>query len=393
MTPPKSCRPDFGAFQAPEAPESDVLDRATLRGLSVDETVGRIMAFYAAQRDLRDVTRRQKVMVLGIMLRDFEKRGKQLTDLQATDVANYRAFLNELTRLPAEEGGISRNYAAHLVKQWNSAMCLVFGDQSKPGNGLKMRGFKQTPKDVDHLTQEDVDGIADAARRMHFKTEAHRVAFTAYVEVAWCAGPRVGSLLTPATTVASIGWADSVLHLGHMKNTEDGHKIVLTDRTVRALRNLVEALQQSKVWRGRDTPLFLGPDGRMMTMQWLNRALKRAAATAGVRKNVTTHVFRHSTGTLIGLENPKLAMMQLGVTEKVFQRHYNKPTLKDRLTRRDVLPGSTGVAQTPMEKLGSTFWKFEHGMIDRSELDNVLELTRLAERTNKKRTSDEFAYV
>ncbi len=165
-------------------------------------------------------------------------------------------------------------------------------------------------------------------------------------------GSRVGSLLTPATTVDHIQWADNILVLGHMKNT-DGHEIVLTDRAVSALRRLVEALQRSPVWHGRTTPLFLGPNGRVMTLQWLNRAPKRAAATAGVRKHVTTHVFRHSPGTPIGLENPKLAMQQRGVTEEVFQRHYNKPSPQDRPTRRDVLPGLQTGQRRPQTRKNS----------------------------------------
>ncbi len=70
-------------------------------------------------------------------------------------------------------------------------------------------------------------------------------------------------------------------------------------------------------------------------------------------------------------------------TAIVFQRHYNRPMLEDRLARRDVLPGSDGTRQSPMEKLGAAYWKFEHGLLDKAQLEHVLELTRLAERTQK----------
>ncbi len=93
-----------------------------------------------------------------------------------------------------------------------------------------------------------------------------------------------------------------------MKNSDGTHTVVLTDRAVRALRAWVRGLHASPTWRGPATPLFTGPDGRVVTNKWLNEVMKRVAAIAGVQKRVTSHVYRHTAGTLIGRENPKLAV-------------------------------------------------------------------------------------
>lgn len=85
----------------------------------------------------------------------------------------------------------------------------------------------------------------------------------------------------------------------------------------------------------------------------------------------------HTVSTLIGRENPKLAVQQLGLSDQVFQAHYNRPRLEDCLQRRDILPGSDGVCQSPMEGPGTAHWRFDHGLIDKAELDRVRELTRL----------------
>ena len=43
-------------------------------------------------------------------------------------------------------------------------MRAVFGETARPGEGLVMRGFKQTPRVIEHLTQEDFAALFDARR-------------------------------------------------------------------------------------------------------------------------------------------------------------------------------------------------------------------------------------
>ncbi len=162
---------------------------------------------------------------------------------------------------------------------------------------------------------------------------------------------------------------------------------------MRTLRKRIRSLSTSPIWRGPETPIFIAPDGTIPTGKWLNDGLKRVAAIAGIRKRTTSHVFRATAGTLIGRENPKLAMQQLGVSEGVFNRHYNKPRLEDRLHRRDILPGGEGVRQSPMEKLGTAHWRFDHGLIDKAELEQVRELTRLEVTTQTTPKPEESAYA
>lgn len=111
-----------------------------------------------------------------------------------------------------------------------------------------------------------------------------------------------------------------------------------------------------------------------MTDQNINRSLKMLAALAEVRKHVTTHIIRKSSGTLMARENPRLAREQLGVTEKVFEKHYNQPTIKDRMTRRDIVPGATARSRSVEERIGALYLDLAKGKISQVEFDR--EFTR-----------------
>lgn len=80
-------------------------------------------------------------------------------------------------------------------------------------------------------------------------------------------------------------------------------------------------LERMPHWQGRETAVFVGPDGKPLTAEWINRELKALVAVAGIHKPLTTHVLRKSIATIIGRTNPKYAHMQLGITSRVFEQH------------------------------------------------------------------------
>lgn len=137
-----------------------------------------------------------------------------------------------------------------------------------------------------------------------------------------------------------MGSERGLLALRHMKNKPEGHVDVLTPYALTVLQERFTVLRAFQLWAAPETPVFVAPGGTALTPQWANRPLGRLASAAGVANRVTTHIIRKSCGTLIGLQNPKLAQEQLGISERVFNRHYNLPTLEGRLSRRDILPGN-----------------------------------------------------
>lgn len=386
MTPPKTSRPSFGEFHAPEPETCPILDRRDFAGLDPETATGRLVDFLLQQQDLGDKTVRQKRVVLRRILQDFQDKGTDLASLRDNDVQTYRAFLLDLVKQEV----ISHNYAAHQVVQWNATMRAVFGETSRPGEGLIMRGFKQTPRKVRHLNEEDFLAMVRAAKNKHFQTEHHRRMFVAYLELAWCAGARIGSLNNEKLRVCDVYWDRQTVHLRHMKNVDE-HEVVLTDRALDALRQWIEYLQDQPAWRGRETPLLTGPNGKLASYHFYDHSMKQVAALAGIRKAVSSHILRKSAGTLIARQNPKLAQEQLGITAKIFDRHYNQPMLEDRVARRDILPGAAA-AVTPKERIADAYVRFQRGQMTQEELDQVVAQARIQE-TEPKTPSMDTSYV
>lgn len=169
-------------------------------------------------------------------------------------------------------------------------------------------------------------------------------------------------------------------YLRFFKRRRDGtiktrlrHLRFMTERALERLRRRIDYLKRTDNWRGDETPILMGKGGRPLTPQAINRMLADCATMAGIRKKVTTHMLRKSVGTHIAKQNPRFAQDQLGITAKIFEAHYNQPTLDDRLERRDILPGAvTAAPRTPDEMVGQAWLKYSQGRMSREDFETVL---------------------
>lgn len=374
-------RPQFETFTAPLVPAPPA-GRSDFAGLTPKAATARLIATYA-QRELSFYTVRQKKVILTHVLNQLAKRNIDLATVETGDLALYRAYLADLV----ERKAISRNYAAHQVIQWNATMRAVFSETARPGEGLIMRGFKQTPRLIEHLTQHDFAALLDAVSLRRWQNRYYAELMRTYLEVAWCAAARIGSIIHAKLTVGDIDLDRGVMHLRRVKNRAQ-HDVVLSMRAVHRLSWWIAYLEHSPHWKGRDTPLFMGPRGDVVSHQLVNRSLHELAARAGLNKNVTSHVFRKSAGTLMALVNPKLAQEQLGITENVFNRHYNQPLLEDRLAHREILPGVTTAHPSPEEGVGHAYLRFQRGDITKLQLDQAVLMAGLAAVDPKRKLVD-----
>lgn len=358
-----------------EVPEGRYLDRSTFDGLGPEEATDRLVAHIEAYKDLAETTLSQKRTVLRKVLADLQDRDLDLASIAPEDVRTYRAYLRK--RVDCDD--ITTSYAGHIAKQWNSALRTVFGEDGQPGESLLMRGFSQEVREVEVLTEADFTSMVQAVPDYNFASDHYEQAFRTFLEVAWSTGARRGSLLKGNLEVRDVDLEAATVRLRHMKNVAE-HTAVLNDRAVARLRDWIGYLRaDSGVWDGPQTPVFVGPTGDPVSGQWVNRVLKKVAVFAGVRKEVTTHVIRKSVGTHIGKENPKLAKEQLGITDEVYERHYNQPTVEDRKQRRDLLPSADERPSTPEEKIGRAYKAYQNGEISHEEF---------LERAEQARTED-----
>ncbi|HEX9816787.1 MAG TPA: tyrosine-type recombinase/integrase [Candidatus Thermoplasmatota archaeon] len=366
-TPPKPSRPKFGAWTAPPKAEvpKEFWDRSAFAGLNAEDQAERLVAFLKEHNErLRPITLRNKKIVLRRILRSFAERGKDLSTLTTEDCAAYREYLRDL----AAKGVYALDTAAYSVRNWNATMRAVFGEKGKPGEGLLLKTFGQKARRVEHLTEAEMTRLIDAADRFPFRWNHTRLAFKTYLEVEWATGARFGSLFEGRLLVKDIDWERQVLVFRHMKN-KDHHTAVLTPRAAVALKKWCDHLATQANYKGDETPVFAGPDGTPLSVQWLNKSLQGVAGIAGITKKVSTHMLRKSVGTLIGRENPKFAQLQLGISQDVYNLHYNQPLLEDRMAKRDILPGSKWKPTTPEEVAGAALLDLMSGKTSRDEFE------------------------
>lgn len=364
-------RGSFGDFEPPPAALAKAVPREKFAGLEPSAAAEAAMADYAAMRALEDSTRIEKTYVLARILRDLAEKGKDLATVEQATLAEYRAFLQDLVK----QEKITENYAYNLVKEWNAMVSLLFGDPSRPGEGLKMKGFTQSPKQVEHLGMEEIERMVQELPHKRFQNEHYRRVAGIYLELATASAGRWDSLSNERLTFADIDYVAGTVRFRKVKNT-DLHVAVLTQRCLAELRWHERFLRRTQHWRGPETPLLLGPRGEIPSYRWLESTLKELAALAGVQKDVTTHLFRKSVGTHIAKENPRLAREQLGITQKVFERHYNQPSVQDRIERRDLLMGSDPAESSELQaRVGALYLLLRDGKVSQQEFD--LELAAL----------------
>lgn len=383
-------KPRFGGFVAPEAAKIEVIDRQRYAELTPAAAASLMVADYVAKKPLETSTQRNKVVVCRKILTDLAEQGFDLATATPAAMTEYRAYLRQLV----DQGHIEENYAYNLVKDWNAMANLLFGEKDKkPGEGLKMKGFKQTAKEGDHLTIEDMEAMIAVLPERKFQNEHYRRGVRTFLELGMSSAARWDSIGAPETTFECVDWkTKGTIRYPKVKNLDE-HEALLTDRCLKWLAEQRQFLIKAGTWEGDDkTPIMVGPRGTVISYQTINDALHDLAELAGLQKRVTTHVPRKSVGTHMARENPRLAREQLGITAKVFEKHYNQPTIDDRLARRDLLPGAAASAKSPAERIGVLFIDLKRGKISQQEFDDELRRGLLADAVKPPAKDSDVSY-
>lgn len=389
MVPEQSERPSFATFVAPEAAHIEVLDRQRFAGLTPAAAAAKLAADYHAKKTLEPSTRNNKETVYRRILTDLARRSLDMASVTPKAMVDYRAYLKSLV----EKGHMQEGYAYSITKEWASLVNTLFGGlQTKPREGLKMTPFRQIPKVVDHLEMEDLDAMIAKLPERRFQNEHYRQTVHTFLEVAMATAGRWDSIGAPETTFACIDWSQGTIKFPVVKN-KTNHTALLTERALEHLRKWRTFLKDAGAWKGDEgTPIMMGPRGETVSYPTVNDALHDLAALAGINKVVTTHVPRKTVGTHVAKENPKMAQLQLGITQKVFERNYNQPTLKDRMDRRDLLPGAQPGSRRVAERIGALYLQKQRGLISDQEFDREVHRGLIAEATMPQPKQNDAAY-
>lgn len=361
---------DFGDFEPTiQAPAHQPIARDAFRG-QPPEVVAKALADAHAQRvTLRPGTRDQKEMVTRLVLEALRAKGHDVSTADSATMSAYREWL----RARVEAGDISESYAGHIAIQWNATVRCVFGKEA--GQPLCFKGFRQHERKIVRRSADDMAALLAAAHHIGHGSQDDKEAFLIYLELAWPTGGRGSSILVEDLTFADVDWQKGTLVFERVKN-KPVHEVVLSERAVAKLRERRAYCMTRPWWRGEETPIAAGRRGDPVCLQTVNNKLKKAAVRAGITDPLTSHVVRKSAGTLMARQNPRYAREQLGITAKVFEKHYNQPTIEDRLERRDLVPT---VAEGPDAAIGRAFMDLQAQRINQAQFQDIVE------RANKMR--------
>jgi site-specific recombinase XerD len=375
---PDSARPTFAEFVPVPAALVEVVDRAKYAGLSPHDTAVAVLEDYKARtrRGFAESTRKNKTIVLRKVFTDLKQRGYDLATVTPRAMQEYRAYLKALV----DGGHLDADYCHRIVTDLNATVNLLFGEADVPiGEGLCIKTFPQTPRVVDHLDIDDIEAMLLVLPERHFVQPLYREAMHTYLELGISSAGRFSSIGAVDCTFADIDWVAGTIRFRTVKNVQQ-HTAVLTERCLERIRAWRRILIDGGYWKGENTPIMTAERG-VISYATVNEALKDLAELAGLKKKVTTHVLRKSVGNHMGKQNPRLAREQLGITEKVFQAHYNQPTVADRVERRDLLIGAAVTSKNNEERIGALFLRLRRGDISQQEFDREVNRGLVAEAT------------
>ena len=256
------------AGPAMSAPRSDPGEVET----EVDPAAEAVLERTRAALTLRRYRPKTRKVYLGHIRRFLKWCGRGQMVLPDDPPAMARAYASELIR----RRQISRSYHNQVVSALRFLGESVLGE---PGMALELpRPRPDRPLPV-------VLSPAEVARML---AKTRNLKHRALLMLVYSAGLRVGEVvrLRPADLDVDRG----LLRVRRGKGGKD-RRTLLAARAVEALRLYRSAFPCDR-W------LFPGakPE-RHLTTRSVQRVVKRAAATAGIKKNVTTHTLRHSFAT------------------------------------------------------------------------------------------------
>jgi hypothetical protein len=160
--------------------------------------------------------------------------------------------------------------------------------------------------------------------------------------------------------------------------------------TAKNIQDRIERLKASPQWKGPETPLFTTTRGVVLSYQTIYRHIRKAGALMGHPEPVRPHTLRKSVGTHMGKRNEVLAREQLGITDKVFKKHYFQPTVDDRIERRDLLLDATWEPEpAPDQRLLRAYKDLEAGTLTREKFNVIRKQIELETATARSKVADQ----
>lgn len=239
----------------------------------------------------------------------FNWINKRPEDITPEDLEMYRRYLS-----------VSKSYSKNSLFLTTIALHSFFRFlKSNVSDAMKPpRRGKPIPK---YLSEDEMKSLINVA-----KEKAEDLAL---VLTLGYSGLRVGELC--ALDVDDIDFSDGIINVRSGKG-DKGRIALIEEKTVRALKDYLDA---RKATTG---PLFLSSHRQRINERTVQRIIKRYSVRAGITKQVTPHVLRHTFATTLLKQGADIRIIQqlLGhasVATTQIYTHLDDRALKDAYRR------------------------------------------------------------
>jgi len=204
-------------------------------------------------------------IILEVKRKDIEEYMKTKKDHTATSIAHYFTVLQSFYLFLVEEGYLTSN----------------------PCEGIPSPKIPQNiPK---YLTYEEVDKILSMPRKTKYDYRTH-----AMLELLYATGMRVSELLS--LTFTNIDLVNDCIKVEGKGKKERIVPINETSKTT--LKLYLEEYRDTLLKKGKAyNELFLNNLGTPISRQGFTKLLKQVCTSAGIKKEVSPHILRHSFAT------------------------------------------------------------------------------------------------
>ena len=208
----------------------------------------------------------------------LKRQGRSLGQVNCADIERFSFWLMSQGKSPAT---VTRAIAA--IKSFYSSMVLLgHGTENPAKNVAPVRVERKLPQ---ILTGQEVELFLEQPECSDLKGFRDR----AMLELLYATGIRVSELI--ALNVDDLDLQAKQLHcVGRSKD----RMIPLYSAAVRALDEYLTAIRPQLIHTPEETALFVNMSGERMSRQGFWKLIKYYQEKAGIKKDITPHMLRHS---------------------------------------------------------------------------------------------------
>lgn len=293
------------------------------------------MQWNAALQDFKNYLRLERGLAensVKAYIRDLEKIARYFDDEGLSPLQLKLVRLEKCLRDLQEQTGLSTRSQARLISSLKAFYkYLILEDYLQENPAELLEGPKLDRKLPEYLEEEEVSRLIDGIDRS--KPEGMRN--VAIFETLYACGLRVSELVD--LRISDLFFKEDLIRVIGKGNKE---RLVPINPLAQKMINIYrkEIRSHLEIKRGSEDILFLNRRGGPLSRAMIFHLVKDAAQSAGIRKKISPHTFRHSFATHLVKHGADLRAVQemLGhesITTTEIYTHLSQEQLRDTILK------------------------------------------------------------